>query len=634
MRTWMIFIAFILSFNLGGCANYFGNPHSAPVATRIVPVWSDTAIRVEPLSWWTGMVHNQVELLVYFPQIQEYSVKLGPASGVRLIKDEMAESANYRFITLDIRAQAPPQRVPIVFSRGKESFTHEFPILARRNTPKAQGVDSRDAVYLIFPDRFCNGDTSNDAVPGMREGAQKDSLEKRYGGDLAGIRKKLDYLQDLGVTAIWLNPELENDQSRTSYHGYAITDLYHVDRRMGTNEQLRDLVDKLHRRGMKYVRDIIPNHIGFQHPWMADLPMKNWVNQWPEFTQTNYRAPTMMDPYASEYDREHFNKGWFVRDMPDLNQQNPHVARYLLQQAIWWIEFAGIDAFRVDTYSYSDPEFLSEWGREIAREYPSFTMFGEVWEPGVPIQGYFADDQPGFKKFDSNLPGVIDFQLMWAIHEALTKMPSWNEGITKVYQTLAQDYFYKDPFRNLIMLDNHDFTRFYSTVNGHPGKFRSGIAFLFTTRGIPQLYYGTEVLMSGITDVNYHYVRLGFPGGFPGDPVDKFSETGRTQEEREAFDFIRTLMRYRRETTALQTGKLMQFAPEDGVYTYFRYDSKKTVMVVLNTNKAEKSVNTARFAERMKGFTYARDVISGKEIKDLKQIQIPADSPLVLELIN
>lgn len=618
------------------CKNYFGNPHTTPVAPKVVPAASGD-LRVEPPNWWTGMVHNRVEVLMHREGLAAYEVRLGEAKGVTLEKVVRGDSPNYLFLTLNIASGAPQQKVPLVFTHpnGANSFVHEYPIWNRNPDVKAQGLDSRDVVYLIMPDRFANGDPSNDNVPGMLDGLARDSLTGRHGGDLKGVLDRLDYLKDLGITAIWLNPELENDQKEASYHGYAITDLYRVDRRLGSNELYRDLVRACHDRGIKMVRDVVPNHIGIHHYWMNDLPFKDWVNVWPEMTTTSFRAPTLVDPYASEYDKKLFSDGWFVPSMPDLNQRNPHLANYLIQQAIWWVEYSGLDAFRIDTYTYSDQGFMSRFCKEIREEYPAMHLFGEIWEYALTVQGFFADNQPMARaKFDSNQPGVVDFQVCFAIQEALKREQGWTEGATRIYYTLAQDYFYEDPTRNVVMLDNHDMTRFFSVVGENMNKFKSGIAFLLTTRGIPQLYYATEILGTGLEAPSHGNIRKDFPGGWPGDPVDKFTAAGRTPQENEAFDFVRTLLRYRNATPALQTGRLMQFVPEDGVYTYFRYDAGKTIMVLLNTANAERLVDTRRFAERMQGFSRARDVVTGQELPNLAKLYVERNSPLVLELLR
>lgn len=630
MRHFLLLAVMLLSIN---CKNYFGNPYPKAGKPHTSPVLNE--MRVEPANWWAGMKHNWVEILVHRQDIAGYTVKLGPTKGVKLRTVEKAESPNYLFITLDISATAKAQTVPIIFTKGTESFTHPYPILERNTAVKAQGVNPSDVIYLIFPDRFSNGDPSNDNVAGMHQGLQRDSLVGRHGGDLQGIINHLDYLSDLGISAIWLNPELENDQKRESYHGYAVTDHYRVDRRFGSNDLLRELVQKCHQRGIKVVRDVVLNHIGSEHWWMQDLPSKDWINQWPVMTQTTYRAPTLLDPYASEWDKKRFSDGWFVPTMPDLNQRNPHVANYLIQQAIWWMEYAGLDDFRIDTYTYSDQAFCSRWCKEVREEYPNLNMFGEIWEHGVSVQGFFADDQPlKNANFDSNLPSVVDFQICFAIHEALSREQGWTEGISRVYYTLAKDHFYKDPYLNVTMLDNHDFSRFYTIVKEDYNKYKSGMAFLLTTRGIPQIYYMTEILGTGNEWPSHGNIRKDFPGGWAGDAANKFTAAGRTAQENDAFNYARTLIRYRNATPALQRGKLTQFVPVDGVYVYFRHDDAKTVMVVLNTANSERTIETARFAERMAGFTGARDVLTGAAVKDLSKLTLEKNSPLVLELVR
>jgi neopullulanase len=638
-KTFGLFLtALFLPFIACGGRHYVGNPHREAVAPRTSATTPEPAMRVEPANWWTGMVNNRVEILIHREGIAAFNCNLGKgargAKGVKLIKTERLESPNYLFVTLEIGPKAPAQNVFLQFSQpqSKAFFTYEYPILARSGQ-RPQGLSSKDAVYLIFPDRFANGDPSNDNVKGMYQGLQRDSLLGRHGGDLQGIINHLDYVADLGVTAIWLNPELENNQDIESYHGYALTDHYLVDRRLGTNELLRELIQKAHAKGLKVVRDVVLNHIGNKHYWMSDLPSQDWINQWPVMTKTTYRAPTLLDPYAATADRNLFNDGWFVAHMPDLNQRNPHVATYLIQQAIWWMEYAGFDDFRIDTYTYSDQAFCSNWCAAILREYPNLNMVGEIMEHGVSVQGYFADNQPSKTGFDSNLPGVIDFQIMYAIHEALNREQGWTEGIARVYYTLAKDHYYQNAYTNLTMLDNHDISRFYTIVGENLDKYKSGLAFLLTTRGIPQIYYMTEILGTGTEWSSHGNIRKDFPGGWAGDPVNKFTAAGRTATENEAFNYMRSLLQYRKTHPVLQTGKLMQFVPENSVYTYFRYnDTDRPVMVVMNTANSERTVNTARFAERMKGYTRATDITSGKVINDLSQLTLPKNSVLALEL--
>lgn len=631
---WLFCCFFLLQ-----CANFWGNPHKKPTTPRVASVIQEP-VRVEPANWWVGMIWNKVEVMIHRKDVKYFQIRMPHAKGVQLLKTDTLESPNYVFITFDIKEDAPPQQLQLIFTRNTEVFTLEYPIKMRRDTQKAQGVSAKDVVYLIFPDRFANGDTSNDQVPGMLQGSDRSNPEGRHGGDLKGILDHLDYLQSLGITAIWLNPELENDQQEASYHGYALTNHYLVDRRLGSNEELKQLITACHQKGIKVIRDIVLNHIGDNHWWMKDLPSKDWINQWPVYTQTSYRAPSLVDPYASEYDKKHFQNGWFDKRMPDLNQRNPKLANYLIQQAIWWVEFAGFDDFRIDTYTYSDQDFCSRWCKALRAEYPSLSMFGEIWEYAVPIQGYFADDQPVSRRgFDSDLPGVVDFQLCFAIQEALTKPAGWTEGASKIYYTLAQDYFYKDPFRNLIMLDNHDMSRIYTQIGERLGKFKTGMAFLLTTRGIPQIYYATEILSTGDGKESWGTFRKDFPGGWQGDIQNKFTDSGRNQEEQEAFQFTQKLIQFRNSTPALQTGKLMQFAPVDrepekGIYVYFRYDDAKTIMVILNFSDQSKTLDTHRFQEMMAGFRQAKNVLSGDVLADLRTLEIPADAPVILELIR
>ncbi len=603
---------------------------------RLVPA-TGAVYRMEPPNWWVGMQHRQVEILFHRPGLAAFDVHIARASGVTLERVVRGDSPNYLFVTLNIAPKAPPQSVPILFTHrdsGGVRFTADFPLLARDNEPKAQGLSTRDVIYLIMPDRFANGDPSNDNVPGMLDTLAREALLGRHGGDLKGILDRLDYLKDLGITALWLNPELENDQPEASYHGYAITDLYRVDRRLGTNELYRQLVRACHQRGLRVVRDVVLNHIGHHHYWMRDLPMRNWVNTWPTPTQTSYRATTLLDPYASEHDRRRFSDGWFVPSMPDLNQRNPHLANYLIQQAIWWVEYAGIDAFRIDTYTYADQAFTSRFCRALLQEYPSLFLFGEIWEHGVIPQGFFADNQPMRRaNFDSDLPGVIDFQLCFAVHEALTREQGWTEGISRLYYTLVKDYFYEDPMRNVIFLDNHDMTRFFSVVGEDLNRWKCGIAWLLTTRGIPQIYYGTEILSTGFEAPSHGNIRKDFPGGWPTDTVNKFTPEGRTPQENEAFHFLRTLLHYRYRTPALYAGRLMHFVPEQGVYVYFRYNADKTIMTVINTANEMRTLPLERFAERLQGFRQAQDALTGRMLPLGENLTVGPYTPLVLELV-
>jgi len=589
--------------------------------------------RIEPANWWVGMKNNKLQLIVHGNQIANRNVSIN-YPGVTLLKTNKVENPNYLFLDVEISASTQPGIFPIRFEKkGGKAIVSNYELKARNvKQVKAQGVTTKDLVYLIMPDRFANGDNTNDIVKGMTETTlNRDSMYLRHGGDIQGIINNLDYLQDLGVTALWINPLLTNNQPKTSYHGYANTENYRIDPRYGTNELYKKLIDELHRRGMKMVKDLVHNHVGSNHWTVLDLPAKDWLNQWPTFTRTTYREQTHFDPYASAADKKQMVNGWFDFHMPDPNQQNPYVRNYITQSHIWWVEYAGVDAFRLDTYAYNDLDYMAEWAKDIKAEYPNLNSFGETWVQGVPSQSYFTEGNVVNQGYDSGLDGVTDFQALWGINEALNGKLGWTDGVVRLYNTLTYDYQYKDATKNIVFLDNHDLNRFYSVVNEDFSKYKSGIAWVLTTRGIPQFYYGNEILMTGTTTPDGK-VRLDFKGGWPEDKVNKFTAAGRTEKENEAFNYVRKLATYRKNNEVLQTGKMMQFVPQDGVYVYFRYNADKTVMMLMNGEEKEVAVSTARFAERTSGFTQAVNVATDEVLADMSQIKIPAKTTLVLEL--
>jgi glycosidase len=589
----------------------------------------NTITRIDPAFWWVGMQNPTLELLIYHPGISKGAVRI-LYSGVTIEKAEPAESPDYLYLTLNIDKNTKPGICPIDIRLGDKIFTYDYELRLRNSKKKAEGVNTSDFIYLIMPDRFSNGDTKNDVITGMNETAlNRDSMYYRHGGDIQGIMNHLDYLQNIGSTSLWLNPVQENNEIKTSYHGYAITDHYKIDPRLGTNKLYCDLVDSMHARGMKMVMDIVPNHMGIHHWMFNNLPSKDYIHHWDTFTKTSYRAPSLLDPYASENDRKLFSDGWFDRHMPDLNQQNPHVAKYLTQSYIWWIEYAGVDDYRIDTYSYSDQEFMAQLSADLHLEYPNLNLFGEIWDHGVGVQSYFTKDFKSRNDFNTGLDGVVDFQVYFALIEALTKPFGWTEGVSRIYYTLAQDFLYQNPNNNVTFLDNHDLSRFASVVGGDIRKYKMGIAFLMTMRGIPSAYYGTEILMKGFSNPD-GLVRSDFSGGWPKDSQNKFNKQGRNEEENVTFDFFQKLANWRKENPVLHSGKLMQFVPEESVYTYFRYDGKKTVMVVMNANDSEKNINTERFAERIQGKSNAFDVIENKSIS-LGNLQLKAWEVKILE---
>jgi neopullulanase len=589
--------------------------------------------RVEPSFWWVGMKNPKLQLIVHGNKISERTLKLD-YPGVKLVQVHKVENPNYLFVDLEISASAAAGSFQLEFvKRGAKSLKYAYELKSRDSSPnRVHGVTNKDFIYLIMPDRFANGDPKNDVIKGMHETAlNRDSMYYRHGGDLQGIIDRLDYLQDLGVTALWLNPVLENDQPKTSYHGYANTENYKIDRRFGSNELYKKLVDECHKRGMKVVKDLVHNHIGSEHWTMKDLPMKNWVHQWSAFTKTNYREQTLMDPYASEADKKQMVDGWFDFHMPDVDQSNPFVKNYITQSHIWWVEYSGLDGFRLDTYAYNDLKYMAEWGEKIKEEYPALTFFGETWVHGIPNQAYFTGGNTLNQGYDTKLQAVTDFQALWGINEALNGKFGWMDGVARLYNVFSNDFIYQDPTRNVVFLDNHDLSRFYSVVGEDFSKYKSGIAWLLTTRGIPQLYYGTEILMKNYSNPD-GLVREDFKGGWKGDGVNKFTAEGRTEKENDAFNYVRKLATYRKNNEVLQTGSMMQYIPEKGVYVYFRYNDTKTVMIIMNSNDVEESLPTARFAERLTGFNKAINITSGEVLNGLQTLEVPAKTTLVLEL--
>jgi len=588
--------------------------------------------RVEPMFWWTGMKNPKLQLIVHGNNIAASSVSITYPE-VKLAAVHKVENPNYLFLDLVISSAAKPGKFTISFKKSTGNLSYVYELKQRNTSPnRAQGVTNKDLIYLLMPDRFSNGDPSNDVKPGMLETRlNRDSMYYRHGGDIQGVIDHLGYLKDLGVTAIWLTPEVENDEPSASYHGYAVTDHYKVDPRYGTNELYKQFVDKCHAMGLKVVKDLVHNHVGTEHWFIKDMPMKSWVHQWPKYTQSNFRDAAMMDPHVSAIDRKVMEQGWFDHRMADMNENNPYVQNYITQNHIWWVEYAGVDGFRLDTYPYNDPAYMADWAKKVQAEFPHLSIFGETLVWSVANQAFFTQGNTVNRGFDTHLPGVTDGQVKDAIAEALNGKEGWTDGVNRLYNVLAQDFMYQDATRNTIFVDNHDMSRFLSIVGEDVTKFKSGMAMLLTLRGVPQLYYGDEILMKNFSNPDGK-VRMDFPGGWPGDKHNKFTAAGRSKEENEVFNYIRTLARFRKGSSALQTGKLMQYIPQSGIYVYFRYDTKQTVMVVYNSTEKEATTNTDRYDERMNGYHSAINVITGEHISNLKQLSIPAKGVLVLEL--
>ncbi len=588
----------------------------------------ETATRLDPPHWWSGMKNTSLELLIYGKDAGKRTYEIKGASNVKLERKEKPANTDYIILFLDL-ADAPPQTFTIAAEGEDGNFSYNYTLKAR--TPHTRGLDQSDLIYLITPDRFANGDPDNDSFENMNEtGIDRSEPYARHGGDIQGMIDKIGYMKTLGVTAVWPNPLYENDQPDASYHGYAFTDHYKIDRRFGDNALFGTFCDSLRANGMKMVMDVVYNHVGDRHFLFTDMPDSTWFHLHPEFLKTNYRATTLLDPYASDYDKHKMTDGWFDTHMPDLNQKNPRVAAYLIQQTLWWTEEYGIEALRIDTYAYPDQDFMRSWGKAVKTEFPDIFIFAETWVHGHHVQGFFLGDALGPEA--NYIDGLTDFQVHYAINDGFTRDQGWTEGISRLYYTLAADYLYAHPENLVTFTDNHDLARFYGVVGRDFRKFSAGMALLFTLRGIPSLYYGTEILMAE-TD-GHGKIREDFPGGWPDDPVDKFSRKGRTDEENRAFDLIRTLARLRQNNTALQTGATTQFVPEDGVYAYFRYDDKVTFFIVVNTSNDPKVRPLEMYRELIPEGSRPERVMGDAEADDEGNLKIPGTGFGVFKIIG
>ena len=592
------------------------------------------SIGVYPTSWWVGMKNPKLQVMLHGNGIGNATGFTVSYPGVTLNKIAKAKNKNYIFLNLTIASTAKPGSVAISVKGISSVSTINYPLQARRTgkgTSYAQGVTSSDFIYFLMPDRFSNGDQSNDHVAGMKDQSlNRDSIYLRHGGDMQGVLNHLDYLQSLGVTTLWMTPVLENDMPNRTEHGYAITNHYKIDARLGGEGAYLKLSDELHHRGMKLIQDAVYNHVGFYNFLVQDAPDSSWLHQWPTLTLPNYKEQVFFDPHASAYDRRKMADGWFTGMMPDVNQSNPATATFLIQHAIWCVEKFGVDGWRIDTYKYCDLDFMNRCNKALTDEYPHMTMFGENWNESVANQAYFAKNNFN-TAYKSNLTGDVDFEFLFrGIQPALTNMPL---GIGQLYQTVSQDFMYADPMNNVVFLDNHDMSRFFSMVKEDVAKQKMGLCWLFTTRGIPQMYYGTEILMKGEASPYDGNVRLDFPGGWNGDTKNAFTGAGLSDDEKSVQVLTKTLSAYRKNSSAIKTGKLMQFIPENGVYVYFRYDDKQTVMCVMNTNENRSTIDLTRFAERMKDYTKAMDVATGTVFNlDNNSLTVGGKYLLVMEL--
>lgn len=588
--------------------------------------------KVEPPFWWTGMKSHALQLMVYGENISTTKLELN-YEGVTINSLSTTDNPNYLFVDLEMESNVKPGTFDLVFKKkNKIVHTYNYELKKRRTDSSLEGFNSSDVIYLITPDRFANGNPDNDEITGMVEGLARDEPFGRHGGDIRGIIDNLDYIKDLGFTAIWLNPLLENNQPEESYHGYATTDFYKVDPRFGTNEEYRELVAIARKKGLKVIMDMILNHCGSEHWWMKDMPMQNWINNYPDYVITNHRRTVNQDPYASKADKDRMVNGWFVPSMPDMNQNNDFVANYLITNSIWWAEFLGLSGIRQDTYPYPDKYISAEWTRRIMEEYPRFNIVGEEWSTNPAIVSYWQRGKNNSDGYKSWLPGVMDFPLQNALNRGLNEEENWSDGLIKIYEALANDFQYADPGNLVIFPDNHDMSRIYTQLNEDIDLLKMALTFILTTRGIPQIYYGTEILMSNPGTDSHGIIRSDFPGGWKGDKINAFKGKGITKQQKEIQDFIRKLLNWRKDMGVIHNGNLTHFVPDNGIYTYFRYNGNESVMVVLNKNEEPVSLETKRFEEQTKNFSSGYDIISGNTFSDIEKINVPAKSAMIIEL--
>ncbi len=592
------------------------------------------SVEFYPSNWFVQMKNKKVQVLIRATN-QDFSkanVQVNYA-GVKLQAVHHFSNGHYVAADLIIEESAKVGNVNFVINTQGKKIKAQWSLKERRKglgQNYAQGLSSSDLVYFLMPDRFSNGDPSNDKVAGLKDQSlDRDSIFLRHGGDLKGVQNHLDYIQKLGATTLWMTPVVENDMPDRTEHGYAATNNYAIEKRFGGEKAYLELSENLHKKGMKLVQDIVYNHFGRFHFLVQDAPDKDWLHQWPKYTQTHYREQAIFDPYHSKADEKKMIDGWFTTEMPDVNQENPFVEKYLTQNAIWSVETLGVDAFRVDTYKYCNVEVMNRLNKALLDEYPKIFTFGECWVDGVAAQAYFIENNLNLP-FKSNLKATSDFSLLFGgILPALNETNNWNNGVIKLYTTLSYDFLYKKANNNVIFLDNHDMTRIHSSLGESIPKTKMAYAWLYTCRGIPQLYYGSEILMKGISNPD-GWVRLDFPGGWAGDKKNAFTETGMSIDELDFLHYVQALGAYRTKTAALKTGAMMQYLPEDGLYVYFRYDQNKTVMCVMNTDSKNRMVDFSKYGERANNFNGGIDIISGNKIGT--QFSIPAMTMQVIEL--
>lgn len=590
--------------------------------------------RIEPPFWYAGMNNPELQIMFYGKNIAQFQVSVSNSLTITNVKK--TENPNYLFVTIDTKNVKATDCFFTFKSKTSSTFAQKYSLKKRReNSAQRQSYDSSDMMYLIMPDRFANGKKNNDSNELTFEKYNRSLPGGRHGGDIQGIINHLDYLQELGVTAVWNTPLCEDNEEKYSYHTYAQSDVYKIDPRYGTNEDYARLASELHKRKMKLVMDYVTNHWGAAHWMMKDLPTQDWIHQFETFTQTNHKRTTINDINASKIDTKICMDGWFAPTMPDLNQSNPLMLNYLIQNAIWWIEYADLDGFRVDTYNYSDPEGIAKWTKAITNEYPNFNIVGEVWMQNQAQMAYWQKDSKiaAIQNYNSYLPSVMDFTLLGALGSVFNEDDgSWDKGLVKIYDNFSNDFLYPNINNLLIFAENHDTQRVNHVYDNDIRKYKMAMTILATVRGIPQLYYGSEIGMSGNKDKGDADIRQDFPGGWEGDANNAFTKEGRTEMQNEYFDFTSKLFNWRKTQSAVHFGKMTHYIPENNVYVYFRYNTTDNVMVLINNSNETKAINTTRFAENIGNHKTGNDVFTEQNIDITKEITLEPKSVLILGL--
>jgi glycosidase len=594
--------------------------------------------KVEPPNWWVGMKNPKLQLLIYGKDIAKRSVEISDKQVV-LESVEKAENSNYVFLNLDLKNIVDTKKFDIRFKGKSKDLLYSYELRERpKNASQRKGFDASDVIYLITPDRFSNGNPDNDIDLHLKEKTiDRNHNYARHGGDIQGITNHLDYIHEMGFTAIWPTPMLENNMPSSSYHGYAMTDFYKVDPRFGTLAEYQLLAKKVNEKGMKLIMDQVANHCGSEHWWMKDLPFNDWVNFQSEFENneeilnSNHRRTSNQDIYASKKDQELMSNGWFVSAMPDLNQKNTFLAKYIIQNNIWWIETLNVGGIRQDTYPYSDKEFMSNWAGAIMNEYPNFSIVGEEWSLNPLLVGYWQHGAQNRDGYESNLSSTMDFPMQRAIVNALNEEESWDKGLVKIYEGLANDFSYAKPDDIMIFMDNHDMDRVFTQLKKDVVNTKMALSYILTLPRIPQIYYGTEILLENSAKPGDHgLIRSDFPGGWTEDTMNAFTGEGLTIDQLEMQSFLRDILKYRKNSKAIHSGKTIHFAPDNGTYTIFRLVDNEIVMLILNKNEQPITIDVNRFEEiGLKGKTF-KNLLTGEEFIFSDTINLTEKGPILL----